>query len=55
MESLLKYCGAIIVLLGVVFLVIYHLATKSNALLVLSIVLILAGIVAHVILNRRVQ
>ncbi len=55
METLLKYCGAIIVLLGVVFLVIYHFATKSNALLVSSIILILVGIVAHVVLNRNVQ
>ena len=55
MKTLLKYLGAIIVLLGVVVLVIYHLSVKSNVLLVLSLVLMLIGVAAHILLNRRVQ
>lgn len=55
MENLSKYCGAMLVLLGVLFLVIYHFATKSNVLLVVSIVLMLIGVVAHVLLNKRYQ
>ena len=55
MENLLKYCGAILVLIGVIVLLIYHFATKANALLVTAVVFMLAGIVAHVILNKRIQ
>ena len=55
MENLLKYCGAIIVLLGALLLLIYHFATKSNVLLALSLVLMVAGVVAHVIINKRIQ
>jgi len=55
MENLLKYCGAILILVGVLMLLIYHFATKANALLVISLVLMVAGIIAHMVLNKRVQ
>ncbi len=54
MENLMKYCGAILVLLGVLVLMIYHFATKANALLVVALVLMLAGVVAHVVINKRI-
>lgn len=55
MDTLLKYLGAIIVLIGVIVLVVYHFGTPSNALLVVSIVLMLAGIGTHIVVNRLKQ
>ncbi len=53
METLLKNLGIIILLLGVVCLVIYKFACPSNALLILSIVLEIAGIISYIVINRR--
>ncbi|MBR3564883.1 MAG: hypothetical protein IKN91_00925 [Paludibacteraceae bacterium] len=55
MDTLLKYLGAIIVLIGVIVLVVYHFGTPSNALLVVSIVLMLVGIGTHIVVNRLKQ
>lgn len=55
MNTLLKNLGLIIVLLGVVCLVIYHLAVPSNALLVASLVLEAAGILLYILLGRHLQ
>lgn len=55
MENVLKYCGVILAILGVLVLAIYHFAVKTNAMLVIGLVLILAGLVAHVVVNKRIQ
>lgn len=53
MNSLLKNLGLILVLLGVICLVIYYFAVPSNGLLVTSLVLEVAGILAYIFLNRK--
>ena len=55
MDTLLKNLGAILVLLGVVCLAIYHLGVQFNGLLVAALVLQVGGLFAHVILNKRYQ
>ena len=55
MNTLLKNLGAILVLLGVVCLAIYHLGVQFNGLLVAALVLQVGGLFAHVILNKRYQ
>lgn len=52
-KLLLRYLGAIIVLLGVLCIAIYHWVTPLNSLLVLSLVLEVAGILTYIIVNRR--
>jgi putative flippase GtrA len=53
METLLKNFGIIILLLGVVCLVVYKFACPSNALLIVSIALEIAGIISYIVINRR--
>lgn len=53
METFLKNLGIIILLLGVVCLVIYKFAFPSNALLIASIALEIAGIISYIVINRR--
>ena len=55
MNTFLKNIGLIVVLLGVLCLVIYHLAVPSNALLVTALVLEVVGILLYIILGRRLQ
>lgn len=55
MDTLLKNLGAILVLLGVICLAIYYFGVQENALLVVSMVLEVAGLFAHVFLNKRYQ
>ena len=54
MDTLLKNLGAILVLLGVLCLAIYYFGVQVNALLVVALVLEVAGLFVHVILNKRV-
>ena len=53
MNSLLKNLGLILVILGVICLVVYYFALPTNGLLVSSLVLEVAGILVHIILNRK--
>lgn len=53
MDTLLKNLGAILVLLGVVCLAIYYFGVQVNGLLATALVLQVAGLVAHVVLNKR--
>lgn len=53
MNSLIENLGVILLLLGVLCLVIYFSAVPSNALLVCSIVLELAGLLSYIFINRR--
>ena len=55
MNNLLKNLGAILVLLGVVCLAVYYFGVQVNGLLVAALALQIAGLFAHVILNKRVQ
>ena len=56
MKNFLKdYAGVILVLLGAACLVIYYFMPISNVLLVLSLVLEVIGIVAHIIFNRCIK
>ena len=55
MNTLLKNLGAILVLLGVVCLAVYYFGVQVNGLLVAALALQVAGLFAHVILNKRVQ
>ena len=55
MDSLLKNIGLIIFLCGVICLCIYFFGTPSNALLVTSLVLEFVGILAYIIINKRLD
>ena len=55
MNSLLKNLGLIIFLCGVICLCVYYFAVPSNTLLACSLVLELIGIIAYVILNKRLD
>lgn len=55
MKTLLKYCGAILVLCGVLCLVIYYFWVPSNALLATSLVLELVGILGYILVNRFIE
>jgi hypothetical protein len=55
MDTLLKNLGAILVLLGVVCLAIYYFGVQVNGLLATALVLQIAGLFVHVILNKRYQ
>lgn len=55
MNALLENLGIILVLLGVICLVVYALAVPSNALLVTAIALEFVGIIAYIVLNKRIK
>ena len=55
MNSLLKNLGLIIFLCGVICLCIYRFGTPSNVLLVSSIALEFVGILAYIIINKRID
>ena len=54
MNTFLKYTGVLLVLAGVCLLVVYTLV-PSNTLLVVSLLLELCGILAYIIINRRLR
>jgi len=53
MESLKKFLGVILLLLGVVCLVIYKFALPQNWLLITGMALELAGVLAYIFINKR--
>ena len=55
MKTFLKYLGVLLVLAGVVCLAIYYFAAPTNTLLWLSLVLELVGILAHIIINKKLD
>lgn len=55
MKTLLENLGAILVLLGVVCLAVYYFGVQVNGLLVASMALELAGVIAYIVLNKRLQ
>ena len=55
MNTLLKNLGAILVLLGVVCLAVYHFGVQKNALLVVGLALEVAGFFAYILINKRLN
>jgi len=55
MKTFLKYLGALLVLCGVICLAIYYFAAPTNTLLWLSLVLELVGILAYIIINKKID
>ena len=55
METLKKYLGVILLLLGVVCLVVYKVALPVNGLLIAAMVLELAGILSYILINRKME
>lgn len=55
MKTLLKYLGAILMLLGVVCLVLYKFCMPTNALLISSMVLEVAGILSFIFINKKLD
>ena len=53
METLKKYLGVILLLLGVVCLIVYKYALQANGLLITGIALELAGILAYIFINKK--
>ena len=47
--------GVLLVLCGVICLAIYYFAAPTNTLLWLSLVLELVGILAHIIINKKLD
>lgn len=55
MEDFKKYLGVILLLAGVLLLIIYKFALSSNVLLISAMVLELAGILAYIFINKRLD
>ncbi len=55
MKTLLKYSGAILVLLGVVCLLVYYVGVRTNAMLVVAMVLEVVGILTFILTNKYIE
>ena len=55
MKTLLENLGAILVVLGVICLAVYYFGVQVNALLVISLVLDVAGVLSYVFLNKYLK
>ncbi|WP_380077026.1 hypothetical protein [Falsiporphyromonas endometrii] len=54
MNNFMKYLGAIVMLIGVLFLAVpYFAGIESNATLWTGLILEIIGFVGHIVLNRR--
>ena len=53
MDSLKKYLGVVLLLLGVLCLVIYKYALPQNWLLISALVLEVGGILAYIFINKK--
>ncbi|MBQ9602778.1 MAG: hypothetical protein IJR42_03100 [Paludibacteraceae bacterium] len=53
MDSIKKYLGVALIVLGVLCLVIYKYALPQNFLLILSMVLEVGGILAYIFINKK--
>ena len=51
----MKYLGVVLLILGVVCLIVYRFAMPHNALLVSGIVLEVAGILAYIFINKKLN
>lgn len=56
MKALLENLGIILLIIGFVCLVVYNITTPiSNALLIASLIIEVAGILAHIFINKKLQ
>jgi len=55
MNTLLKYLGIILVLLGVLCLAIYFMGVQENALLITALALELVGVISFIVVNRFIK
>ncbi len=56
MKDLLKYLGPIVQIIGVILLAVYYVqAPAENTLLSVAGILVLAGIVVHILLNKKIE
>ena len=56
LNTLLKNAGLLIILIGVIILgLVVFTGTQTNASLGLSLVLVVLGLLAHIIINRMVD
>ena len=53
MNSLQKYLGVILLVLGVLCLIVYKFALPHNILLILSMILEVGGILAYIFINKK--
>ena len=53
MNSLQKYLGVILLVLGVLCLIVYKFALPHNALLILAMILEVGGILAYIFINKK--
>ena len=56
MKILLKNLGLILVLIGVIILLLCYLTgnVNNNAILGLSVVIMIAGIIAYIVINKKI-
>jgi len=56
LKTLLKNAGLLVILIGVIILgVVVFVGSQTNANLAFSLVLIVVGLLAHIIINRLVD
>ncbi|MGM9837345.1 MAG: hypothetical protein ACI30A_02515 [Paludibacteraceae bacterium] len=55
MKVFLKYLGVLLLLIGVVFLVVYHFAVPQNYMLVIAMVFEVVGILTHILVNKYLE
>ncbi len=55
MKEFLKVLGAIIVLIGVLFLMVYYFGFQKNILLVLGGLSMFVGFMTHVFINKFIK
>ena len=55
MKNLLKNCGLLLVLLGVICILVYAWAMPSNGLLIASLVLEVIGILTYILVNQKME
>jgi hypothetical protein len=56
MKEILKYLGALLVLVGVVILAVYYFGqSNSNTLLAVAGGTMVVGFLAHIIINKQVK
>lgn len=53
MNSLQKYLGVILLVLGVLCLIVYKFALPHNILLILAMILEVGGILAYIFINKK--
>ena len=56
LKTLLKNAGLLIILIGVIILgIVVFAGTQTNASLALSLVLVVVGLLAHIIISQMVE